>query len=134
MDEKILKEATESEDKWLRERRIEDMIDTDGKALSELPEDKKLEEDAQKEIEEMKIRREKYKNYNPENKKKFLEMFGEIVDRETEKYGIPKDLLVNNLFEKENRTFDPEIKNPDSSAHGLGQIISSTWKSIGRRL
>lgn len=134
VDEKTLNEARDSDDIWLRERRIEDMIDTDGKAITDLPEDKKLEEDAQKEIEEMKKRREKYKNYNPENKKKFLEMFGEIIDRETGKYGIPKDLLVNNLFEKENRTFDPEIKNPYSSAHGFGQIIDSTWKSIGRRL
>ncbi|MDP2104076.1 MAG: hypothetical protein Q8K26_04100, partial [Candidatus Gracilibacteria bacterium] len=90
VDEKTLQEARDSDDIWLRERRIEDMIDTDGKAITDLAEDKKLEEDAQKEIEEMKKRREKYKSYNQENKKKFLEMFGEIVDRETGKYGIPK--------------------------------------------
>jgi len=128
------KKAPEADDAWLRERRLEDMIDNDGKALSGLPEDKKLEEEAQKEIEEMKKRREKYKNYNPENKNHFLETFGEVLDRETSKYGIPKDMLVNNLFEKENSSFDPFLKNQESSAFGLGQIIDSTWKSISYRI
>ncbi|MDD5377429.1 MAG: transglycosylase SLT domain-containing protein [Candidatus Gracilibacteria bacterium] len=134
VDEKGLKEENESEDKWFHERRIEDMIDNDGKALSGLPEDKKLEEEAQKEIEEMKKRREKYKNYSPESKNRFLETFGEVLDRETSKYGIPKDMLVNNLFEKENASFNPFLKNPESSAYGFGQIIDSTWKSISYRL
>lgn len=58
VDEKALKEATESEDKWLRDRRIEDMIDNGGKALSELPEDKKLEAEAQEEIKQRKEIRE----------------------------------------------------------------------------
>ncbi|NDK19344.1 transglycosylase SLT domain-containing protein [Candidatus Gracilibacteria bacterium] len=124
----------EAEEKWLYERRYEDIIDNNGKALSELPEDKKLEEEVRKEIEEMKKRREKYKNYNPESKSHFLETFGEVVDRETSKYGIPKDLLVNNLFEKENSSFDPFLKNPESSAYGFGQIIKSTWKSISHRI
>lgn len=134
VDEKGLKEANEAGDRWLHDRRIEDMIDNEGKALSNLPEDRKLEEEAQKEIEEMKKRREKYKNYSPESKNRFLETFGEVLDRETSKYGIPKDMLVNNLFEKENGSFNPFLKNPESSAYGFGQIIDGTWKSISYRL
>lgn len=134
VDEKGLKEASDSETKWLLARRIDDMIENGGKALSGLQEDISLEAEAQKEIEETKKRREKYAHYNPENKNRFLETFGEVLDRETLKYGIPRDMLVNNLFEKENRTFDPFIKNPGSSAHGLGQIIDGTWKSISYRI
>ena len=134
VDEKDIKTASESEEKWLRDRRIEDMIENGGKALSSLDEDVSLEVEAQKEIQATKARREKYANYNPENKNKFLETFGEVLDRETSKYGIPRDMLVNNLFEKENHTFDPFIKNPGSSAHGLGQIIDGTWKSISYRI
>lgn len=109
IDEKIEKD---SEDKWLHEQRIEDMIDNNGKALSELPEDKKLEEEAQEEIKQQEERRKKWEKYNPESKNHFLETFGEVLDRETSKYGIPKDMLVNNLFGKENRYFDYTIKNP----------------------
>lgn len=58
VDEKSLKEANESEDKWLQERRIEDMMDNNGKALSELPEDKELEAKAQEEIKQRKEIRE----------------------------------------------------------------------------
>jgi len=47
-----------AEDTWFRERRIEDMIDNDGKALSGLPEDKELEEKAQEEIKQRKEIRE----------------------------------------------------------------------------
>ncbi|MDD5197700.1 MAG: transglycosylase SLT domain-containing protein [Candidatus Gracilibacteria bacterium] len=134
VDEKGLQEANEAQDKWLHERRIEDMIDNDGKALSGLPEDRKLEEEAQEEIKKQKERQKKWEKYNPESKKNFLETFGEVLDRETSKYGIPKDMLVNNLFEKENRSFDPFIKNPESSAYGLGQITDGTWVDISNRL
>lgn len=79
-------------------------------------------------------RREKYKNYNPESKTRFLETFGEVLDRETSKYGIPKDMLVNNLFEKENHSFDPFIKNLESSAYGFGQITNGTWRTISHRI
>jgi len=58
VDEKTLQEARDSDDIWLRERRIEDMIDTDGKAITDLAEDKKLEEDVQKEIKQRKEIRE----------------------------------------------------------------------------
>lgn len=125
--------VTTAENKWFRERRLDDMIDNNGKALSELEEDKNLEKEAQKEIEQMKIRREKYAKYSPENKNRFLETFGEVLDRETSRYGIPKDMLVNNLFGKENSSFDPFCKNPKSSAYGFGQIIDETWKSISHR-
>ncbi len=58
VDEKVAKEASESEEKWLRDRRIEDMIDNDGKALSDLPEDKELEAKAQEQIKQRKEIRE----------------------------------------------------------------------------
>jgi hypothetical protein len=58
VDEKVLKEVNEAEDKWLHERRIDDMVDNSGKALSNLPEDKILEEEAQKEIKQRKEIRE----------------------------------------------------------------------------
>lgn len=52
------KAASIAEDAWLREQRIEDMIDNEGKALSNLPEDKELEEKAQEEIKQRKEIRE----------------------------------------------------------------------------
>lgn len=58
VDEKTIQQSNDSEDTWLRKQRIEDMIDNNGKALSELPEDKKLEEEAQKEIKQRKEIRE----------------------------------------------------------------------------
>ncbi len=64
VDEKTSKEALDSENKWLHEQRIEDMIDNGGKALSELPEDKKLEEEAQ---EELKRRKEAGVDLSPED-------------------------------------------------------------------
>jgi hypothetical protein len=39
-------------------------------------------------------------------------------------------ILVDNLFAKENHTFNPNAKNPYSSAHGLGQILNGTWSFI----
>ncbi|MDD2891694.1 MAG: transglycosylase SLT domain-containing protein [Candidatus Gracilibacteria bacterium] len=131
VDEKI---ASDSENKWFINLRIEDIINFGGKALSELPEDKKLAKEIQQEMAEMIKRREKYKNYIPGSKNRFLETFREVLDRETSKYGIPKDMLVNNLFEKENRSFDPFIKNPESNAYGLGQIINGTWRTISHRI
>ena len=54
VDEKDMKMASESEEKWLRDRRIEDMIDNGGKALSNLPEDMELQALAQEEIKQRK--------------------------------------------------------------------------------
>lgn len=118
-----------NEKQWERER-MRDTEDNNWIILSSLPEDRDLKIVYQKRQQERELRRKQYSNYNPENKEKFLSTFGDIVKRETEKYGIPQDLLVNNLFAKENAGFDPNLKNPYSSALWFWQIISRTWRFI----
>ena len=100
------------------------------KALTELPEDQSLMVEVQERAKSRLERRAQFKTYNPENRSKFIETFGDIVKKECSKYGIPEQILVDNLFAKENSKFDPNAKNPYSSAHGFGQIINGTWRTI----
>ncbi|USN57768.1 MAG: transglycosylase SLT domain-containing protein [Candidatus Peribacteria bacterium] len=50
----------------------------------------------------------------------------------SEKYGIPVDLVVR-LVDKES-AWNPQAKNPNGSAYGLGQHIDSTWEEINGKL
>ena len=117
------------EARWKKER-MNDMEDNNWESLTAISEDKSLKEEYLKRQEERRLKREKYSNYNPENKEKFMITFGDIIKRETEKYGIPQMILVDNLFAKENASFNPYLKNPYSSALWFGQIINSTWRQI----
>lgn len=117
------------EDQWKRER-LNDMEDNDWNPLTTIEEDVNLRNEYTKRQEERRVKRERYSNYNPENKDKFMSTFGDIVKRETEKYWIPENILVDNLFAKENSSFNPNLKNPYSSALWFGQIINSTWRQI----
>lgn len=97
IDEKAIKEASEAEDKWLRDRRIDDMIDNNGKSLSNLPEDKELEVKAQEEIKQRKEIRE---SIGTMRKGKF---FGTTDKPISETVKALKDLNVvetNNLLKK----------------------------------
>jgi hypothetical protein len=119
-----------NEKQWKKERMRDMRKNNEGKTLTDLEEDKTIDREYIKYEDERKARKAKFEKYSPENKEKFMAMFGDIVKRETEKYGIPDYILVDNLFAHENRTFNPNIKNPYSSAHGLGQIIDDTWGDI----
>ncbi|MBC7503965.1 lytic transglycosylase domain-containing protein [Candidatus Gracilibacteria bacterium] len=118
-----------NEMQW-KKSRMSEMEDNDGKVLANTEEDTSLVKEYEERVTRRLENREKFKNYNPENRDKFMKFFGDIVQRETTKYGIPEKILVDNLFARENAKFDPSIKNPYSSAHGFGQIISGTWKLV----
>ncbi len=63
-----------------------------------------------------------------ENKEAFMNTspYGETVEFVCGHLGIPQGLLLQ-LFYKES-AFRPHVKNPNSSAYGLGQIIDGTWE------
>ncbi len=131
LSEEDIKQANESHEKRWKKMRIADTDDYgDNKALTELLEDQSLIAEVQDRAKDRLEKRAKFKGYNPENRIKFIETFGSIVKKECSKYGIPERILVDNLFAKENSKFDPTAKNPYSSAHGFGQIINSTWRTI----
>ncbi len=123
------KDAEWNERQWKKER-MRDIKASGGKNLTNLEEDIRLEKEYMNHEEERNTKKKKYEKYSPENKEKFMAMFGDIVKRETEKYGIPEYILIDKLFANENRTFNPKIKNPYSSAYWLGQIIDDTWRDI----
>ena len=69
---------------------------------------------------------------NPKNQREFLSKFQSVVDRECAARNIPPRLLLR-LFQRESG-FNPQAKNLNSSAHGLGQIIDLTWNELNRRI
>lgn len=119
------------EARW-KTSRLAEMVDSNkGEALSELADDKELVEEAKKAYAEVGEIKEKYADYRKFRRAEFEIKFGETVRVESEKYGLPSDLLIK-LFEKESG-FDPWRKNGmGSSAYGLGQIIDETWDGIKR--
>ena len=118
--------------------RLDDMVANGGKRLSDSPEDIALEKEAQKLLAERAERRKKWESYRAESREKFLETFGSIVDRETAKYGMPKDVLLR-LIEKES-SFNPKARpldkdgNSASTAYGLGQQLNGTWQHVAQTL
>lgn len=118
-----------NEKQWKRER-LKDIEDNNWEALTSISEDATLVTDYKDIQKQRQIKRERYSTYNPENKEKFVAIFWDILERETSRYWIPKNILVDNLFAKENARFDPNLKNPYSSALGFWQIINSTWRFI----
>jgi len=53
--------------------------------------------------------------------------FEKVLDR----WGDKQWTYFSSLMDKENREWDPEAKNPNSTAYGLGQFLNSTWKTVG---
>ena len=47
-----------------------------------------------------------------------------------ERWGDKQWSYFSDLMDKENREWNPEAKNPNSTAYGLGQFLNSTWKTV----
>lgn len=135
VDEKVEKD---SEDKWLRERRIEDMIDNNGKALSELPEDKELEIKAQEQIKVMKANGADFtrndeidngENLSGEalwNNEKFQEKLTQVCNR----LGVKKeDMKV--IMKAESGINPKEVNKLTRKATGLIQFMPDTAIGLG---
>ena len=131
LDENDTKQASEATEKRWRKLRASDMFDyNDKNPLTDLTDDKSLFSD----VTEIAKERAQMHFYKSTGRVDFMNTFWEIVSKESRKYWIPESILVDNLFANENRAFNPQAKNPYSSAHGLGQIIDKTWGFIARDL
>ena len=118
MKDEDIRLSQEAREKRWKKLRMNDMQDTNaGISLTNLLEDFALEQEYTLRETERKEKRIKYSKYNPEGRERFMEMFGDTIKKETEHYGIPTTILIDNLFANENRNFNPNAKNPYSSAH-----------------
>lgn len=127
IDLKELEDERVSGENRFEKLRLNDMIDWWN--FTNLEEDQKL----SKKVEETRIKREeerkKWESYKWERKENFMKVFGEVLKRESVKYNIPENIVIN-LIEKESK-FNHKIKAPDpSSAYWLWQHIDWTWKQI----
>lgn len=131
------KEAHASEDAWLRDRRIADMADSDGKAFSTLDEDMQLEKDAQEEI---KRRKESGADFSPEDSidngenlkgnelwenAKFQTKLGEVCKR----LGVDKEDMK--IVMRAESGINPKRVNRISGATGLIQFMPKTARGLG---
>lgn len=126
LDVKELENERVSGENRFEKLRINDIIES-GQS-TELLEDKEL----LKKVEETKRKREeerkKWEKFRWERKDEFLQVFGEVLKRESVKYNIPENIVIN-LIEKESK-FNPKARPPKGSAYWLGQHIDWTWKQI----
>jgi hypothetical protein len=53
--------------------------------------------------------------------------FEQVLDR----WGDKQWTYLSALMDKENRDWDNEAQNPNSTAYGLGQFLDSTWEIVG---
>jgi len=126
LDLKELEDERISGENRFEKLRINDIIES-GES-TELSEDKQL----LKKVEETKKKREeerkKWESYKWERREEFLKTFQDVLKRESEKYNIPQDIVVN-LIQKESK-FNPKARPPEGSAFWLGQHIDSTWRQV----
>lgn len=94
IDEKMLAASNQAEESWFREQRIDDMASGDGKALSELPEDKELEEKAQEEVKDRRKRADAIRGISLSEKNDFLQNATIVAKAIEEQYGIPWQVTV----------------------------------------
>lgn len=115
-----------SSNELFEQMRVDDLIDWMN--ATDLEEDIdiswRIEEIKQKRLEE----RKKWDIYKEFKKESFMSTFWEVVKRESSKYDIPQDIAINLMYKESG--FNPYIKSTDSSAYGLWQFITGTWKQV----
>lgn len=132
-EEELRSHAEADEARWKNMRMAEMVMNNQGEALSSLEDDLALVEEAKKAYAEIGEVREKYAAYVDFREVDFRREFGETVEAECAKYGLPADKWIR-MCKKESG-FNPWIRNGmGSSAYGLGQIIDDTWNDIKNKM